>query len=55
MAKEAMKNRTIRTTDSQWASYKLLLGDDWFRGQIEKAEKRAQRQPTVIKQKGNTE
>lgn len=49
MAKEAMKNRTLRTTDSQWASYKRLLGDDWFRDQITKAEKREQRKPTAHK------
>lgn len=47
MAKETMKNRTIRFTDKQWQSYKLYLSDDWLRGQIEKAEKRANRKPTV--------
>lgn len=47
MAKEAMKNRTIRATDSQWQSYKRLLGDDWFRDQITKAEKRDKRQPVA--------
>lgn len=47
MAKEAMKNRTIRATDSQWQTYKRLLGDDWFRSQIAKAEKRETRKPVA--------
>lgn len=51
MAKERMKNRTIRTTDSQWDSYKRLLGDDWFREQITKAERREQRKPVGLKTK----
>lgn len=53
--KEPMKNRCIRTTDRQWEAYKRLLGDDWFRGQIEKAEKRETRQPTARPEQGKNE
>lgn len=45
--KEVKKNRCIRVNDSQWESYKRLLGDDWFREQITKAEKREQRKPVA--------
>lgn len=39
--------RGIRLNDREWESFKLLLGAEWLRGQIEKAEKRANRKPTA--------
>lgn len=41
------KSRAIRLSDTEWESFKNLLGSAWLRGQIEKAEKRANRKPTA--------
>lgn len=38
-----LKNRAIRMSDSEWKTFKLLLGMDWLRKQIEKAEKKAKK------------
>lgn len=41
------KSRAIRLSDTEWERFKKLLGTTWLRGQIEKAEKRANRKPTA--------
>lgn len=34
-------NRAIRLSDQEWNSFRSLLGMEWLRKQIEKAEKKA--------------
>jgi len=38
--------RNIRLSDEHWTAFKLHLGMDWLRKQIDKAEKKANK-PTV--------
>lgn len=39
------KPRGIRLNETEWASFIRLLGPEWLRGQIAKAEKRETRKP----------
>lgn len=41
MKHEERKNRNIRMTCKEWESFKTLLGAEWLRYQIAKAEKSA--------------
>lgn len=41
-------NRAIRLNDQEWNSFRSLLGMEWLRKQIVKAEKKAN-SPTVHK------
>ena len=41
MKREERKSRNIRMTDHEWEVFKALLGAEWLRYQIAKADKSA--------------
>lgn len=49
-SKDPLRNRCLRMTDSDWASFQRLLGIQWLRDQIAKAEKKAEKQPIQTKE-----
>lgn len=47
MTTDKRPSRPIRMNDAEWSAFKLLLGAEWLRGQIDKAIKREQRKPVA--------
>lgn len=41
------KTRPIRLSDEEWGAFKLHLGPEWLRKQIDRAIKKDQRKPTA--------
>lgn len=46
------KSRAIRLNDEEWEGFKLHLGTEWLRKQIDRAIKKDQRKPTAQKTEG---
>lgn len=49
MPKEPRAKRGIRMNDAEWQTFCDLLGPEWLRGQIAKAQERANRKPVPAK------